>query len=128
MLLFGHSLIKSEKFYHIKEIEDIQKTPPNSTVILEFSKDNIDIVEYLNQNFVKFALYAENIKDVILSNALDASYIVVKDKLAKSAQNLANEYLFDAKILVFGEDENDIEKFAMQGIDGIIFPNAIVKL
>ncbi len=128
MLLFGHTLVKSEKFYHISEIEDIKKTPPNSTVIFEFSKENTDIVEYCSKNSIRFPLYVESIKDVILSNALDASYIVVKDNLAKTAQNLANEYLFDAKILVFSQKEDDIEKYASLGIDGIIFPNAIIKL
>ncbi|MDQ1268226.1 MAG: hypothetical protein QG560_869, partial [Campylobacterota bacterium] len=48
--------------------------------------------------------------------------------LAKTAQNVAESYLFDAKILVMIEDEDEIEELALLAIDGVIFSNAIVKI
>ena len=69
----------------------------------------------------------KNITELIYASNLNASYIIVEKDLAHSAQNIANEYLFDAKILVSIQDENEIEEFALNSIDGVIFSNAIIK-
>ena len=128
MLLFGHRFIKSEKFYHILELEAIQKTPPASIIYLEFSEENLDIINYLNANSIHFALAIQNITELIYASSLDASFIVVSKELAKTAQSIAESYLFDAKILVHIEDESDIEELALLSIDGVIFPSAFVKI
>ena len=128
MLLFGHSFIKSEKFYHTLEIEAIVKTPPSSLIYLEFAKENLDIIEYLTLNSVAFALSVQNITELIYANALGANYIIVSKTLAKTAQSIAETYLFDAKILVHLQEESEIEEFALLGIDGAIFDDAFVKI
>ncbi len=128
MLLFGHSFIESEKFYHILEIEAIAKTPPSSLIYLEFRKKNLDIIEYLKQNGISFALSVQNITELIYANALDANYIILSKTLAKTAQSIAESYLFDAKILVHLQEESEIEEFALLGIDGAIFDDGFVKI
>jgi len=52
----------------------------------------------------------------------------VSKALAKTAQSLADTYLFDSKILVNIEDEKDIEEMALFGVDGVLFSNAIIKI
>ncbi len=128
MLLFGHRFIESENFYHIFDTEDVSKTPPSSKIYLEYSEKNLDIIRYLQKNSVVFALNVHNIADIIYSAALGAQYLTVNKKLAKTAQNIAENYLFDAKILVHIEDEDEIEELALLGIDGVIFPEAVVKI
>jgi hypothetical protein len=128
MLLFGHKFIKSEKFFHISDIDSIEKTPSSSNIYLEFSEDNLDIIEFLKLNEIVFGLYVKTITEVIYASALDASYIIVNKRLAKSAQNIAQNYLFDAKILAHIDDEDEIEEMALLGLDGIIFQEAIVKV
>ena len=98
MLLFGHRFIPSESFYHITTIDAISKTPPSSKVFLEFSEDNLDIIQHLAKNSVEFVLSVENIRELIYASSLDASYILVQKEIAKSAQNIAESYLFDAKM------------------------------
>jgi len=127
MLLFGHRFIPSESFYHITTIDAISKTPPSSKVFLEFSEDNLDIIQHLTKNSVKFVLSVENIRELIYASSLEASYILVQKEIAKSAQNIAESYLFDAKILVSLEDENQIEEMAMLNLDGVLFPSAIIR-
>jgi len=127
MLLFGHRFIPSESFYHITTIDAISKTPPSSKVFLEFSEDNLDIIQHLTKNSVKFVLSVENIRELIYASSLEASYILVQKEIAKSAQNIAESYLFDAKILVSLEDEDQIEEMAMLNLDGVLFPSAIIR-
>ena len=128
MLLFGHRFLHNEEFYHITDIDAIKKTPPSSTILLEFSEENLDIIKYLNENAVTFVLCVENITQVIYASTLNAKYIIVDRELAKTAQSIAETYLFDAKILVRLEDEEEIEEMALLGVDGVIFSNAIIKI
>lgn len=128
MLFFGHRFLASPKFYHVNSIEAITNTPPSSALYLEFSEENLDIIGHLNSNEIFYALSISSIKELMYASALGASYIIVEKELAKSAQNIAEAYLFDAKILVTTQDEEEIEEFAQLGIDGVIFPNAIIKI
>jgi hypothetical protein len=127
MLIFGHKFIPSESFYHVINIDAIHHTPPSSTIYLDFKEDNLDIISHANLNNVKMALNVSNITEVLYASSLGASYIIVSQELAKNAQNIADNYLFDAKILVMIEDYELIESLALLGIDGVICSNAIIK-
>ncbi|QOY51655.1 hypothetical protein [Candidatus Sulfurimonas baltica] len=128
MLFFGHRFIDSENFYHIPNIDAIKNTPPSSTIYVEFSEDNLDIIKHAIKNSVNIAVEVIDITQVVYASALGVSFIIVSKKLAKTAQNLAENYLFDAKILVYIEDEDEIEELAILGVDGIICSNAIIKI
>ena len=128
MILLGHRFIPSEPLYHIAAIDAIEGTPSSSVVYFEFSETNLDIIQHCRLNDVPFALYAANLKEVIYASALEALYIVIPKELAKTTQKIADAYLFDAKILVACDDEDAIEELAILGVDGVIFPNGIVKV
>ena len=128
MLIFGHSFIPSKSLYHVTDIDSIINTPPSSIIYLEFREDNLDIIEHLNANQVEFALDIKNIEELIYASALGAKYILLSREMAKTAQNIAENYLFDAKILVHISDNEEIEELALLGIDGVIFSNAIIKI
>ncbi len=128
MLFFGHKFLESPKFYHVFDIDTILTTPPASTIYLEFHEGNLDIINYLKENAITFALKVENITEVAYANALGAAYIIVETALAKTAQKIAENYLFDAKILVVIEEESEIEELVLLGVDGVIFPEAVVRV
>ncbi len=121
MLIFGHKWIESPKFYKIQSIEDIQNTPPNSTVLLYNLKNSIDIVKYCKKHSIPFAIEIDSIKDAIFSNLLNAKYIIASKELAKSIMPIAQNYLFDSLILTKISSEDEIEEMAKSGIDGVIF-------
>lgn len=127
MYIFGHRFIENENFYHIQSVDAIENTPPSCVVYIEFSEQNIDIIKHMQLNQLPFALGAEDITQIIYASSLGASYIMVTRSLAKNAQSLANNYLFDAKILIHIEEEDEIENLALLGVDGVIFSNAIIK-
>jgi len=118
MLIFNHPLLENEKFHKIDSIDDISKTPSNSIVRFIFSKDNIQIIKFCQKNSVMCAIDVESITDALLASSLDASYLIVSEENAPNIQKVAETYLFDAKIIVTSKD---IEKYALLGIDGIIF-------
>jgi len=128
MFIYGHRFIESASFYHVSDIDAINNTPSSSTIYFEFSEDNLDIINHAVQNAVPFLLGASNITEVIYASSLGASFILVHKELAKTAQNIANNYLFDAKILIKIEEEDEIEEMAILGVDGVVFSNAIIKI
>ena len=128
MLLFGHRFIESENFYHIQSIDAIDNTPPSSTLLVDFNEENLDIIKHAVVNSIPLAIHVENITQIIYASSLGASYIVLSKELAKTAQDLADNYLFDAKILVIVENEDELEELALLRVDGVIFSNAIIKI
>ena len=128
MIIIGHRFIPNDNFYHVINIDAIKKTPPSSCIYIEFSEDNLDIINHAQQNNIPFALSVKSITEVIYASNLLASYIIIDSSLGIDSQKIANEYLYDAKILVNISDENDIQEFAELGIDGVIFSNSIIKI
>jgi len=128
MLLYGHRFIESNNFYHVLNIDAISNTPSNSTIYLKFSEENLEIIHHATKNNVALALETSSITQIIYASALGASFIIVPKELAKSAQDIANNYLLDAKILVRISNEEEIEELIKLSIDGVIFSNAIIKI
>ncbi len=128
MLIYGHRFIASESFYHILSIEAISNTPPSSTVFLPFDENNLDIINHLITNHIDFALEIQTISQAIYASSFGAKFIIIPKELASTIQNIANNYLFDSKILIILENENEIEEMAILGVDGVVFSNAIIKI
>ncbi|MDD2265979.1 hypothetical protein [Sulfuricurvum sp.] len=128
MLLFGHPYIPSETFYHIDAIEAVRLTPANSVVTLFFAPENLDIIDYLRQNSVRFALHIETITDAVLGENLGAAYLIVSPKNGPEIQSVAEHYLFDAKVLGYVEDMDHLESLIDMRLDGAIFADAIIKI
>ena len=128
MLIFGHPRIDHEKFYHIASIEAIEHTPSNSLLLFDFDAEVFELIEHAQTNALSFAVNVASLKDAILAENLDATYILINSDMATSVQKAADTYLFDAKILVHAKDESQIEELASEGVDGLIFAEAIIKV
>ena len=127
MLIIGHKLVNFKPFFKIMEIENIKNTPSNSTIMFQYSKENIKILKYAKQNSLNFAIKVENISQLMIANSYEASFFIVNKEFVQMAQKIADEYLFDAKILLFGEKEEDLEFAAKNFIDGIVFNEGIIQ-
>lgn len=128
MLLFGHPYIPSQPFYRIASIEALRHTPSNSVVVLYFSPENLDIIDHLRQNNVRFALHIETIVDAVIGENLGASYLIVLPKVAEEIQKVAEHYLFDAKILGYIDEPKYLNDLIEMHLDGAIFPDSIIKI
>lgn len=128
MILFGHPYVPSERFYHIESVEAVRHTPANSVVALFFSPANLDIIRYLRENGVRFALFVDNPGDAVIAENLRASYLIIHPKEGAAVQTVAEHYLFDAKVLGYIDDPQKLEELIDLRLDGAIFPEAIIKV
>jgi len=125
MILIGHKLIPSDPFYRIENQAQIAQTPPNATVCFDF---DATLAIYCQTQNIHFALHVKNIEELILANCLGASYFLVDKSLALQAQKIADDYLFDGKILLESNDDHEIEFAATHAIDGIMFEDGFASL
>ena len=127
MIIFGHRFIESNSFYTVLDIDAIRCTPPSSTLYIKFDENNLDIINHAKLNNISMAIIVSNTLELIYASAFNAKYIIVPHSQAKAFQDIAENYLFDAKILVLIEHEKEIEELATIGIDGVLFPDAIIR-
>ncbi|HIE35120.1 MAG TPA: hypothetical protein EYP79_02845 [Campylobacterales bacterium] len=109
-------IITKDDLFKIDSISMIKTTPPNSIVLFNY---DLEFLKYCYKNKVGFAVEVKSLKEAIFANHFEANYILTNKNLAKKIQNIANEYLFDSKILVKATFEWEIEVFAQDGIDGV---------
>lgn len=128
MILFGHPYVSSERFYHIDSIEAVRHTPANSVLALFYTPENLDIIEHLRRNSVRFALFVETQSDAVVAENLRASYLIVSPKNGPVIQKVAEHYLFDAKVLGYIKSTDDLDELIDMRLDGAVFPEAIVKV
>jgi len=123
MIILGHKLVPFSPLYKVTKTEDIKKTLPNSTVLFEFIDG--EVLECCKEQNSGLALHVTNIKEACIANALKAKFIIVDYDLSKKVQPIAVEYLFDTKVLLTINEEEQIELAAEHSIDGVIFKEAI---
>ncbi len=116
MIIIGHKEIPSEKFEKISDITSISKTAPNSTILFNFS---FEILKFAKNSEVPSASIVSTLEEAIFSEVLQAKYIVADLFLAKKIQKIADNYMYDAKILTFSK--YGLKEIAEAGIDGVYF-------
>lgn len=117
MILLGITQIPYEKIEKIKTIDEIQNTSSNSTVLFNY---DLGTLKHCHSNDVACAVIVKSITQSIYANALMAKYIICEQNIAKTLQEIAENYMFDSKIITIIDDENQIESIALKAIDGII--------
>ncbi len=116
MLIFGHPRIEAPRFVKIASAQEIAKVQAKDIVLFDF---DFDLLDYCRRNSIACAVEVKNKKESIYANAMDAFYLICETlDLAKSIQQIANEYIFDAKVIV-KIDERLIDLAIDAGIDGV---------
>jgi len=124
MTLIGDKLVEHEDFSFIDSISNIEHTPPNSILIFNY---NENLLLYTKKNYLKTAIIVKSIKEAVYCNALNSRFIICNKKLARNLQKIADNYMFDSKILAIIESCDEIEKIALEQIDGAIYSHLISK-
>ena len=122
MILIGDKLIPFDDIYDISSIEDIKNTKANSVVSFRY---NEKLLTYVSSNELNYAVIISSIKEAIYANSLNALYIICDKELSVSVQKIADNYMFDSKILAIIDSNNEIEEIALNEIDGIIYKEMI---
>ena len=122
MIILGDHLVPCEETFYITSIDEISKTKPNSTVLFDYDEN---ILKYCSENSLSFGVLVNTIKESIYSNSLQAKYIICTKPLDRTIQDIAENYMFDSKVLSIVESNDDIETVALDKIDGAIYINLL---
>jgi len=121
MIIAGHKDLDNFDIQIIKNINDIKKTKSNSIVAFRY---DLELLKYCKNNNIKSLVVINNIKEAIFSNNLEATFIVTQNK-AEQIQKIAENYMFDSKILQPIKTDDEVEDVALKGIDGVIYETVI---
>ena len=125
MIVIGHPWIKSQRFSKVFSIEDIKNSKADDIVLLEPLSNSHGTAQYCQNNGISYAVIVNNVEDAIFANTLGARYMICEEDVALMIQPIAQEYLFDTRILVLIHQDREISNMAKSGIDGVIFAEAI---
>jgi len=128
MEIIGHPWIESKRFVKVFSLEEISRTQAGDVILLEPFNVSIEMARYCREHQLPYAVTVTSIREAIFANALGAAYLIAEHEQAIAIQKIADEYLFDTKVLVLIEEEKRIDTMARFGIDGVIFPAAIVQV
>jgi hypothetical protein len=122
MIIIGDEFIPYERIEKVEKISHIKLTSPNSTLYFPFSKE---MLLFCMENSLACAVNISSIKEAVYANALGAKYILPSREILQAVQKLAENYLFDSKVLALIENEDEIEDLALKNIDGAVFQKII---
>lgn len=124
MIILGDKLIPFEDIFVIDSIEEIKNTKANSALIFVYDEK---ILKYCFENSLNFAVLVNSTKEAIYSNSLGAKYIVSSKTLAKEIQKIAENYMYDSKILAIISSNDEFEEITEAQIDGVIYKELLNK-
>jgi len=120
MLLFGLKDIDSPKFIRVDSIEEIKTTTSKDILLLNGLKKPYKLAKYAQKNSLSFAVEVNSIKEALIASTLGASFSLANKTLAKTLQKIADNYLWDMKILAIISSEDEIEEIGLLEIDGAV--------
>jgi hypothetical protein len=118
MIIIGDEKIPYNKIEKISNINDIKNSKPNSTLLFEY---NIKLIQYCHKNDLNCAVIIKNINQLLYSASYNTKYAISTHNLAKKIQKIVENYMYDIKILSIIKSSNDLEKIALDEIDGCIY-------
>lgn len=125
MILIGDKIVPYETCFFIDTKEKIENTKPNSTLIFNY---NEELLTFCKENNIFCAVIVNNIREAVYCNALNSRYIICKKAISKNIQKIAENYMFDSKVLTVIEKSDEIEEVALSEIDGVIYSHLLHKI
>lgn len=119
MIIIGDDRFGLEKLFLVENIEDLSSTPSNCVVFIK--SQNIKLQTFCANNCVEYGVFVIDFKEAIYANNLKAKYIICSQTIGEKLQKIAENYLFDAKILALIDCEEEINKMCEIGVDGVIY-------
>ena len=118
MVVLGFFLeLNEQKIEYLKDFNSIDKTNPSSIVVVDFNIN--DIKKYSSYNNL-LGVVVKSIKEFIIVANCEVLYAFCEYELSKTLQKIAENYMYDTKVISIIDNEDSIEQIALDGIDGVI--------
>ncbi len=122
MQILGHELIPYKALKSVSCIEEIRQED-DKIILFEYEAE---IIKYANDLKIEFALHVFNQTEAIIGNAAGATILICPLKIAHEVATLAEYYLFDAKVAILINNEDEIQLAIENKVDMAILPEAII--
>lgn len=128
MKIIGHPYIPHQDFSKIKTLQDIDYVLPDTMIWWEASQDrDYGLARFCQENQIPYAVEIQSLKELLIYTNLDAKYLIASKESASSFQAILKEYVLDSLLLCKINQESEIEKLALEGIDGVIFQSLLIE-
>ncbi len=104
MIILGHELIEYKPYYHVRMQEDLSFLNKHDSVLCDF---DVEMIKLCQEKKLNFGVYVQDEKQALIANGAGASVILSDVGVAKHIQQIAEYYLFDAKVGIRSDDINE---------------------
>lgn len=123
MQIYGHELIDFEYLYSVQNEAEIDEVDEECLLFFEYEPK---LIKYCKDKKRQFSLHVFNETEAVIGNGAGAKLLVCPKKIASQVQNLAEYYLFDAKVGILVNGEEEIALALEKRVDVAILPGAIL--
>ncbi len=123
MQIIGYELIPHQPFVLVDNKEELDKVEQEKVCFFEHY--DFCLLENASKKNLTFAVKIKSIKEAVLANGIGARFIVCSYEIASKIQEIAEYYLFDAKVAIVIDSEDEIEMAVAKKVDAVIFKGAI---
>lgn len=118
MILFGvcKAVDRLKDIVVCKSADEAKQASNDALKIVDFDQKSLSNYSEIEN----LAIIVQNMKEFLFVANTNVSYAVVREDMAKKIQECANEYMMDIKVLAQIKDDEELEKIALLGIDGVI--------
>jgi hypothetical protein len=99
-----------------QNLTNLEDTPANSIVLIPYNKD--ELKQYEQYNTI-IGVFVKNIGEFIAVSKCNVQFAICDYSLALIVQKIADNYLYDTKVLAKINTIEEIEKAALDEIDGV---------
>ncbi len=127
MKIFGFPPIACPTFKKINSIKEVQNTSAKDVLYFpQTLSHSLDLGAFLQENHTQYAVQIQDVQGFILFANLGAKYaLIAQDPLVY--QTLAKEYVLDIEVLKIITSQEEIQTYALKGIDGVVFKNLLAE-
>lgn len=123
MEIYGHELIDYDPLYLVQNKDEIDDKNGKYLLFFEY---NPMLIKYCQDKKLQFALHVFNPIEAVIGNCVGAKLLICPKKIAFEVQELAEFYLFDSKIAILINSEDEIADAIEKKVDVAILPGAIL--
>lgn len=130
MIIIGHPAIAFRPFVKVENIKDIAGTQASQFLWFDahLQTECFMLANHCQSHQLPYAVMIHSINELLIFNALEPKYFILHPHTlndASSYQKLIEYYLLESKLLYPIDSQDELQKVAELGIDGVIFKQVL---